>query len=78
MLPNLTFIIRFTHREQGVSVPGSEEEFTGLPEAWEAFRLFAEPDSAELYSEIELVELNWATHTERRIAGMTLDSATGN
>ena len=78
MLPDLPFIIRFTHREQGVSVPGSEEEFTGLPEAWEAFRLFAEPDSAELYSEIELVELDWATHTERRIAGMTFDSVTGN
>ena len=58
MLPNLTFIIRFTHREHGVGVPGSEEEFTGLPEAWDAFRMFAEPDSAELYSEIELVELN--------------------
>lgn len=78
MLPNLTFIIRFTHREQDIGVPGSEEEFTSLPEAWEAFRMFAEPDSAELYSEIELVELNWATHMERRIAGMTFDSATGN
>ena len=55
MFPDLTFIIRFTHREQGIGVPGSEEEFTGLPEAWEAFRLFAEPDSAELYSEIELI-----------------------
>lgn len=33
MLPNLTFIIRFTHREQGIGVPGSEEEFTSLPEA---------------------------------------------
>lgn len=39
-------------------MPGSEEEFTSLPEAWEVFRMFAEPDSAELYSEIELVELN--------------------
>ena len=78
MLPDLTFIIRFTHREPGIGVPGSEEEFTGLPEAWEAFRLFAEPDSAELYSGIELVELNWTTHTERRIAGMTFDLATGN
>ena len=77
MLPDLTFIIRFTHREQGTGVPGSEEEFTGLPEAWEAFRLFAEPDSAELYSGIELIELNWATHMERRIAGMTFDSVTG-
>ena len=75
MLPDLTFIIRFTHREQGVGVSGSEEEFTSLPEAWETFRMFAEPDSAELYSEIEL---NWTTHTDRRIAGMTFDSATGN
>lgn len=40
--------------------------------------MFAESDSAELYSEIELVELNWTTHTERRIAVMTFDSATGN
>ena len=77
MFPDLTFIIRFTHREQGIGVPGSEEEFTGLPEAWEAFRLFDEPDSAELYSGIDLIELNWATHTERRIAGMTFDLVTG-
>ena len=77
MLPDLTFIIRFTHREQGVGVSGSEEEFTSLPEDWETFRMFAEPDSAELYSGIELIELNWATHMERRIAGMTFDLVTG-
>ena len=72
MLPDLTFIIRFTHREQGVGVPGSEEEFTSLPEAWEAFRMFAEPDSAELYSEIELVEHSWEDDTERSLARLIL------
>ena len=72
MLPNLTFIIRFTHREQGTGVPGSEEEFTSLPEAWEAFRLFAEPDSADLYAEIELVEHSWEDDAERSLARLTL------
>ena len=77
-MPGTTYIIRFTHRTPGSGIPYEEQEHIGLTEVWEAFRLFAEPGSADLYSEIELVELNWTTHTDRRIAGMTFDSATGN
>ena len=40
--------------------------------AWEAFRLFAEPDSADLYAEIELVEHSWEDDTERSLARLTL------
>ena len=40
--------------------------------AWEAFRLFAEPDSADLYAEIELIDHGWEDDTERSLARLTL------
>ena len=76
-MPATTYIIRFTLRAPRSGIPYEEQEHIDLAEAWKAFRLFAEPDSAELYSGIELIELNWTTHTERQIAGMTFDSVTG-
>lgn len=55
-MPGTTYIIRFTHRTLGSGIPYEEQEHIDLAQAWEAFRLFAEPDSADLYAEIELVE----------------------
>ena len=43
-----------------------------MAQAWEAFGLFAEPDSADLYAEIELVEHSWEDDTERSLARLTL------
>ena len=67
-----TYIIRVTHRAPSCGVPYEEQEHIGLAQAWEAFRLFAEPDSADLYAEVELGEHSWEDDTERSLARLTL------
>ena len=69
-MPTTTYIIRFAHRYRPTSVPYEEQEHTTLTDAWESFRLFAEPDSADVYSQIELVEYSYPEDTERMIARM--------
>ena len=71
-MPSTTYIIRFTHRTPSSGIPYEEQEHIGLAQAWEAFRLFAEPDSADLYAEIELVEHSWEDDAERSLARLTL------
>ena len=71
-MTSTTYIIRFTHRTPGSGSPCEEQEHIGLAQAWEAFRLFAEPNSADLYAEIELVEHSWDDDTERSLARLTL------
>ena len=46
-MPTTTYIIRFAHRVPTTTAPYEEQEHTTLATAWESFRLFAEPDSAE-------------------------------
>ena len=67
-MPTTTYIIRFAHRYRPTSVPYEEQEHANHADAWESFRLFAEPDSAEVYSQIELVEYDYTEATERMIA----------
>ena len=67
-MPTTTYIIRFAHRYRPTSVPYEEQEHTNLAEAWEAYRLLIEPTSAEVYSQIELVEYDYTEATERMIA----------
>ena len=69
-MPSITYFIRFAHRVPTHSAPYEEQEHTNLADAWESFRLFAEPDSAEMYSQIELVEYDYTEATERLIARM--------
>ena len=69
-MPTTTYIIRFAHRYRPTTAPYEEQEHTTLATAWESFRLFAEPDSAEVYSQIELAEYNYAEDTDRLIARM--------
>ena len=45
----------------------SEQDYTDRETALEAFRLFDEPDSAELYSRIALREYDWQTRTETEL-----------
>ena len=67
-MPSITYIIRFTRREWR---PGQEDqEYTSLAVAWESFRLFAEPDSAELYRRIKLIAHNWEECAESTIAAI--------
>ena len=67
-----TIFIRFTQRTPCSGIPCKEQEHIDLAQAWEAFRQFSEPDSADLYAEIELVEHSWEDDTERSLARLTL------
>ena len=67
-MPTTTDIIRFAHRVPTHSAPYEEQEHTNLADAWEAYRLLTEPTSAEVYSQIELVEYDYTEATERMIA----------
>ena len=69
-MPTTTYIIRFAHRAPTTTAPYEEQEYPSRADAWESFRLFAEPESTEVYSQIELVEYSYAEDTERLIARM--------
>ena len=69
-MPTTTYIIRFAHRVPTHSAPYEEQEHTNLADAWEAYRLLTEPTSAEVYSQIELVEYDYTEATERMIVRM--------
>ena len=69
-MPTTPYIIRFAHRYRPTSVPYEVQEHTNLADAWEAYRLLTEPTSAEVYSQIELVEYDYTEATERMIARM--------
>ena len=71
-MPSITYTIRFIHLDPSDGIPCEEQEHLSLTEAWNAFRLFAEPDSSDLYSEIELIERNWEDGSERLLAWLTL------
>lgn len=63
-----TYFLRFAHYD---SSEIEEQEHATAEAAWEAFRLFAEPDSLEIYSRVELVEYNWHERQEYPLAQMT-------
>ena len=70
-MPNITYFTRFTLREPKPGIPYEEHEHTSLAGAFEALRLFAEPDSRWMYTQIELTEYNWNTGTDTAIATLT-------
>ena len=65
----ITYMLKFTHRDSR-DIPETIE-YIALAEAWKAFRLFAEPDSSEIYTRIELITHNWEDGTEAHIASMS-------
>lgn len=67
-MPEITYFLRFTHCD---SSEIETQEHTNAADAWNAFRLFAEPDSFEIYSRIELVEYNWAEKQGYPLAQLT-------
>ena len=69
-MPESTFILRFVHCDRNTSIPYEEQEHPTAEAAWEAFRLFAEPDSLGIYS-LELVEYNYREDTEYPLAQLT-------
>ena len=70
-MPESTFILRFVHCDRNTNIPYEEQEHPTAEAAWEAFRLFAEPDSLGIYSLIELVEYNYREDTEYPLAQLT-------
>ena len=70
-MPESTFILRFVHCDRNTSIPYEEQEHPTAEAAWEAFRLFAEPDSLGIYRLIELVEYNYREDTEYPLAQLT-------
>lgn len=71
-MPAITYFIRCTRRTPRSGIPYVETEHTDLTEAWAAFRYLAEPDSADVYTEIELAEHSWEGDGERCLARLTL------
>ena len=68
-MPGITYMLQFTHRDRR-DIP-DVIEYVALAEAWKAFRIFAEPDSSEMYTRIELIAHNWEGGTEAHIASMS-------
>ena len=66
-MPEQTYFLRFAHRD---SSEIEEQEYTRAADGWEAFRMFAEPDSSEMYTRIELTEYNWKTQEDRPLAAL--------
>ena len=64
-----TYELTFLNREGGVD---SQQFYTDLPTALAAFRSFVEPESAELYSGITLMEHDWTTRQDRIVAALAL------
>ena len=68
-MPGFTYNIRFHRRDRRGCLP-EEQEYIVLADAWESFRLFAEPDSVEMYTRIELVAIDWEARDEYPVASM--------
>ena len=67
-MPEITYFLRFTHYD---SYEIETQAHINAADAWNAFRLFVEPDSFEIYSRIELVEYNWTEKQEYSLAQLT-------
>ena len=66
MLPDKAYILRFRLWDGSID----EQGHTIASDAWWAFRLFAEPGSADIYSAVELVYHDWVKDTESIIASL--------
>ena len=64
-----TISYRITFRHKDASAP-EEQWFGDAHSAWEAFRLFAEPDSFEIYTRLDLTEVNWEEHQDYPLAAL--------
>lgn len=67
-MSDISYIIRFTHAD-GSSAEA--QEYFNPEDAWYAFRLFAEPDSLDIYSRVELTEYHWDEKQSYPLAELT-------
>lgn len=66
-MPDISYLLEFETRDHR----GEEIYLNDEAEAWEAFRKFAEADSAELYKSIRLTKIDWDEHEEKSLATLT-------
>ena len=66
-MPEKTYFLRFAHRDCSEI---EEQEYTHESYGFEVFHLFAEPNSAEMYTRIELTEYTWKTRTAKVLAAL--------
>ena len=66
-MPDISYLLEFETRDHR----GEEIYLNDEAEAWEAFRKFAEADSAELYERIRLTKIDWDEHEEKSLAMLT-------
>ena len=65
-MPEMTYIFSFYDRN-GEKME-DEIEFTTKAQALENYRLFVDPDNAEIYTKIVMVTYNYRTHEEKTVA----------
>ena len=66
-MPTISYRLCFYHKD---GTPTEEQCHNDAHAAWEAFRLFAEPDSFEMYTRIDLTEVNWEEHQDYPLAAL--------
>jgi hypothetical protein len=69
-LARYSWMLRFEHINGGQP---EETYFNSEEEARDILRLFDEPDSSEIYTGIDLIEVDWHTRSERVLDSLTLD-----
>ena len=69
-MPDKTYEMLFLNRDGSMN---SQQQYTDFAEALAAFRLFVEPQSAELYSGITLLEHDWTSGKNRIVAALALE-----
>lgn len=67
-MPSITYFIRTFSRKGSAIFPTEVHEHIDLGQAWKFLRGYTTPDSADLYSRIELVERDWEDLSERVLA----------
>jgi hypothetical protein len=66
-MPSISYRITFCRKDGGAR---EEQWHTDARAAWEAFRLFAKPDSFEMYCRVELTEVNFEEHQDYPLAAL--------
>ena len=68
-MENTIYVISF-HYKDPENTMLDELEYTNLQEAWKAMRIFTEPQSSEIYSRIDLLEVKFPTRIEKPISSL--------
>ena len=69
-LARYSWMLRFEHIDGGQP---EEQYFNSAEEARDTLRLFDEPSSSEIYTGIDLIEVDWHARSERVLDSMTFD-----